>query len=123
MTDGERDPIEVEMLARALGRSKERLMTQKKIWDTPVGRDMPPDADLDDPPLGPTGEFPRGKFNEDDKGSLNLRMGIMDKTIIIDFRTKLAWIGFGADEAEGFANNILELVRVLKNPGRAREGK
>lgn len=87
-------------------------MTQKKIWD------MPPDADLDDPPLGPTGEFPRGKFNEDDKGALNIRMGIHDKTIVIAFGTKVAWIGFGADEAEGFANNIMELVKALRDESK-----
>lgn len=57
--------------------------------------------------LGSTGNFPRGKFGNDDEGELRMAIGVKDKTVIIDFGKKVAWLGLDADTAEKMGNSLI----------------
>ena len=66
--------------------------------------------------LGPTGKFPKGKISEHDDGGLKVAIGV-DKNhnrIIIDFGTKVSWIGFSAEEAEMLAISLLLNIKKMK---------
>lgn len=63
--------------------------------------------------LGPTGDFPRGKFNADDEGGLTIAVGTKDKTLIIEFGTPTKWIGVPKAEALAFANLIRKHAETL----------
>lgn len=58
--------------------------------------------------LGATNEFPRGKFNQADEGGLRFAIGVMERTVIVDFGTPVAWMGLDADTAEAFARSLIE---------------
>ena len=58
--------------------------------------------------LGSTGDFPRGKFSQDDEGELRIAVGHKDKTVIIDFGTPTKWIGLDAAGARQLAS-LLQL--------------
>lgn len=58
--------------------------------------------------FGPTGEFPRGKLNPNDRGALTI--GVThdgEGNVIINFGTDVSWIGFPPDQATQFAKHIL----------------
>jgi hypothetical protein len=53
-------------------------------------------------------QFPRGKLNADDDGAIQTRIGVQDKTLIIDFGKPVVWIGLDKQGAIDFANTILK---------------
>lgn len=61
-----------------------------------------------------TKQYPRGKIFEDDEGELTLRIGVTDKTVIIDFGKQLKWIGYDKSGAIEFAELILKHARSIK---------
>jgi len=65
--------------------------------------------------LGATGEFPKGKLNEDDQGELKLVVGINKdhKRIIVDFGKEIAWLGLDAHDARALAAGILGAAEKL----------
>lgn len=65
--------------------------------------------------LGATGEFPKGKINEDDQGELRVALGINKehKRIIVDFGKEVAWLGMGADEARALAAGLIDVANKL----------
>lgn len=50
----------------------------------------------------PTGDYPKGKLCESDKGGLNIGIATEDDTIILNFAAPMDWIGMGVEDAEGF---------------------
>ena len=64
--------------------------------------------------IGPTGKFPRGKFNASDEGELRLAVFVRDKTLIIDFGTQTTWIGLDADTALQLASSIFKHASNIK---------
>lgn len=58
--------------------------------------------------LGGTGDFPRGKLNANDEGALRMAVYTKDRTVMVDFGKKVAWLGLDADTAERLANSLLE---------------
>lgn len=62
--------------------------------------------------LGPTGEFPHGKLNDSDEGALTMAISHAefpaDHTVMIQFGTKVSWIGLPQETAIEFALNILK---------------
>jgi len=56
--------------------------------------------------VGPTGKFPDGKLTTHDEGELTLSIGLMHKTIVMDFGVPVAWIGFTA-EAVAIAEKLV----------------
>ena len=61
--------------------------------------------------VGPTGDFPRGKFSADDEGELRIAVAHRDRTVIVNFGTKVAWIGLDADGAIGLAQALIDHAR------------
>jgi hypothetical protein len=57
--------------------------------------------------IGPTGDFPRGKFNADDEGGLCFAVGHQDKTVIVNFGKPVKWIGLDANGAMELAELII----------------
>ena len=60
-----------------------------------------------------TNNFPRGKLNDSDEGALAIRIGVQDKTVIIDFGKPVEWIGFGYQEAVELAKNIMKHAKSI----------
>lgn len=56
--------------------------------------------------FGKTGDFPRGKFSEDDEGGIQMGVAVRDKTVIINFGTPVAWLGLPKDVALQLAATI-----------------
>jgi hypothetical protein len=64
--------------------------------------------------LGPTREFPTGKLNPHDEGALNIGIGMEGDTLIIDFGTRVAWIGMSREQAIEFARRIMRKAGAKK---------
>jgi hypothetical protein len=66
--------------------------------------------------IGPTGSFPKGKIDEDDKGGLAVAISTnREKGIIkIEFGTYLTWFALRADEARHLAKELLERADILE---------
>ena len=47
--------------------------------------------------------FPRGKLNQDDEGQLQVRIGIRDATVIMDFGKPTHWLGMAPENARELA--------------------
>lgn len=60
---------------------------------------------IDDEALGETGDFPKGKLNEDDEGGLRFAVGsdIKTKKVLLDFGKPIAWIGLDPSDARRLA--------------------
>ncbi len=63
---------------------------------------------------GPTGKFPDGKLNENDKGELTLTIGQKNGKVIVDFGISVAWIGFTPDQAFSIALALAEKAAEAK---------
>jgi len=59
-------------------------------------------------PLGPTGDYPRGKLGPDDLGGLNIQVGTRDGAVIVAFGTPVEWFGMPPDQAINFAKTIMK---------------
>lgn len=57
--------------------------------------------------------YPRGKLCEGDEGILSMRIGIIDKTVVIDFGKDVAWLGLPKQEALAFAQEIINKANEL----------
>jgi hypothetical protein len=72
--------------------------------------------------LGATGDFPRGKFRNDDEGGLRIAVGQKDNTIIVEFGKEVAWLGLDVQTAMGLANTLIRHARdVAKRTGQVVE--
>jgi hypothetical protein len=73
---------------------------------------------MDERDLGPTGDFPHGKLNADDEGGLMIAISHAEypagETVMIQFGTKVSWIGLPNEMAIEFALNILKHAGVKK---------
>ena len=68
------------------------------------------DTDMtDEPKLGATGTYPRGKLGPHDEGGLAIGIA-KDKrgNIIVNFGTPVAWFGLPPEQAIAFARLILK---------------
>lgn len=57
---------------------------------------------------GATGDHPRGKIVPHDEGGIRIAVGRKGDTVVIDFGTPVAWIGFSSDEARALAESLLK---------------
>ena len=57
--------------------------------------------------VGPTGQFPEGKLNEDDEGEIRIAIGHQDGKVVIDFGKPVAWLGFTPSQARGIAETLI----------------
>ena len=74
--------------------------------------------------LGPTGEFPYGKLNEDDEGGIRIAVGSNRDTesVIMDFGSPTAWIGMRPEHATAIAMSLLQHALHVKR-GREDEDR
>ena len=66
---------------------------------------------------GMNDKYPRGKLNADDEGELQMRIGIQDKTIILDFGKQVVWIGLDYYTAMAMADKITKAAEKIKPKG------
>lgn len=62
-------------------------------------------------PLGPTGRSPRGKLNADDKGELRIGVAADRGNVVIDFGTRVSWVGMPPEQAEQLAETLRTKAR------------
>ena len=67
-----------------------------------------------------TDQYPRGKLNADDEGELQMKIGVRDKTVILDFGKQVVWIGMDYHTAMNLAANIMKNARKIE-PKPAKE--
>lgn len=51
-------------------------------------------------------EFPDGKLNEEDEGSIQTGIGIEDGRVMIVWPKPITWVAFDPDAADDFADSI-----------------
>lgn len=63
--------------------------------------------------VGPTGAFPQGQLNPDDKGGLVYAVGNDPATgkVIVRFETPVVWIGLNPQDAFEFARALKKAAR------------
>jgi hypothetical protein len=68
------------------------------------------------PGLGATGEYPRGKLNDDDQGEIRIAIAadMSRRLVVMDFGTPAKWIGFTPEEASNIADLLMEKVNKLR---------
>lgn len=64
-------------------------------------------------PIGPTGEFERGKIRKDDRGGLNVAITHGDDYVFIDFGTSITWLALTKAEALQFASMLTKNAEYL----------
>ena len=82
-------------------RSKEQMNEQLKKLEDSVAKE-----------IGPTGRFPEGKLTSADEGEIRFQIGIKDGTIVMDFGSKVTWVGCNADQARQIASSLLRWADV-----------
>lgn len=67
--------------------------------------------------IGPTGEYPQGRYIAGDRGGLNaaLRVDVPNQRIIMIFGTEINWLAMTAEDAEVFGNGLLAAAKKLKS--------
>ena len=70
--------------------------------------------------IGPTGEYPAGKINEDDEGGLAFSIYVQKGRIVIDFGQSIKWFGMGPDEAIALAKILISHSNTIKMADRIR---
>jgi hypothetical protein len=58
--------------------------------------------------LGPMGKFPYGKLNEQDNGALALSLCTQGEAVVLNFGSRVAWIGILPDEARRLSALLLQ---------------
>lgn len=66
---------------------------------------------MTDPILGPTGEFPQGKFHESDQGALQLAVANHQGKVLVKFGTPVAWLGLDPSDAVQLASMLIKQAR------------
>lgn len=61
-----------------------------------------------------TDNFPRGKLNADDEGELQMRIGVRDRTVVLDFGKPVVWFGMDYHTAMGLAETIAKRAQEIK---------
>jgi len=52
--------------------------------------------------------YPRGKLTQDDEGQLQVRIGIRDATVIMDFDKPIRWLGMAPNNARDLAALLVQ---------------
>lgn len=66
--------------------------------------------------LGATGQYPRGKLNDQDQGEIKIAIAAdpATQTVLIDFGKPVAMIGFTAEQASDLAEMLHEKAMKLR---------
>jgi len=55
-----------------------------------------------------TGNYPRGKLNDEDEGTIMVKVDIQDNTLIVDFGKDITWFGMDKQRAIEFGKMLIE---------------
>lgn len=61
--------------------------------------------------IGPTGNFPEGKLTEHDEGEIAMAVYRKDGKVIIDFGSKVTWLGMNPNQAIELGNALIKQGR------------
>jgi anti-sigma factor ChrR (cupin superfamily) len=66
--------------------------------------------------IGPTGEYPNGKLNEQDDGAMHYSVDTdhENQCVIIEFYKPVAWMGLGKEDALMLAKALTSRANKLK---------
>jgi hypothetical protein len=59
-------------------------------------------------------QYPRGKLNDSDEGELQMKIGVCDRTVILDFGKPVVWLGLDYHTAMNLAANIMKRATEIK---------
>ena len=71
----------------------------------------------DDEGPGPTGQFPFGKLNDDDKGELKVAIYLDKGMIRMDFGTPVTWLCLPPDQVLVFAEALIKKAKEARESG------
>lgn len=60
---------------------------------------------------GPIGDYPHGKLNPSDEGSIQFAIGEKDGKVVLDFGSPVAWIGVTPQQAMDIAAGLMKHAR------------
>lgn len=71
-----------------------------------------------EPGPGPTGAFPLGKLNPDDRGEIRIRLSSAPGKIVLEFGTEISWLGFDPEHADALADALRKHAAMAREAGR-----
>lgn len=77
---------------------------------------------MTNPKIGPTGDYPQGKLNEDDEGGLGILVAtdIGSGTVRIQFGKRISWLGMDVETASELAAAIVRCCLEIKASEKQR---
>ena len=64
--------------------------------------------------VGPTGDFPEGKLSKDDKGGLDIALGVYKNEVFMSFGAPVTWLAMPPQQMRPFAAKLMELCDQLE---------
>ena len=64
--------------------------------------------------IGPTGNYPDGKLNGDDKGEIGIAITEHEGNVLILFGTPISWLALPPEQAEALAREIIKKAREIQ---------
>lgn len=58
--------------------------------------------------IGPTGEFPSGRMNAQDEGSINIGVAAQKGKVVMAFGGAVTWLGMDPEHARAIAKSLEE---------------
>lgn len=73
---------------------------------------------------GPTGKFPDGKINKDDRGEIKIQVGCdhVRGLVVIHFGSEVSWIAMSADDCDNFSKLLAEKADVVRTVKEHKAG-
>ena len=70
--------------------------------------------------VGPTGEYPQGKYTEDDEGELNIALAADPRNgkVLMHFGKPIVWLGMSPEDAEALAVRLIAKAREARGVAR-----
>lgn len=62
----------------------------------------------------PIGKYPDGKLTDNDMGALEMKIGILERNVVMDFGTPVQSIGMPPDECVRFANLLIAKAEQIR---------
>ena len=73
--------------------------------------------------LGPTGDYPEGKFREDDEGGLLMAVGHMEGKVVVAFGHGIEWLALPPEKAIEFGHVVIDHAHKLITKKGGESGK
>lgn len=103
------------------GDDSEAMAAMRKIFAEQMGWARGLQRDTGNLNLGPTGQFPEGKLNENDEGEIRIAIISQNGKVVIDFGKPTAWIGFTPEQARGIAESLVAHADHIDQKGQNKK--